>query len=214
MTIQRSFRTGLRRLLLASTRFMLAVLAAHAVPAAAATLQVHVADAGGAPIQDAVIYATPMDGHLPSRAPLGAEIAQRNKTFVPLVSVIQTGAAVKLPNLDDIAHDVYSLSAPKRFELKLYRGVPAHPVVFDKPGLVVLGCNIHDMMVAYLLVVHTPYFAKTDANGNASLADLPADRYRVTAWHYRQSDANARPEQIVGTSGHAATTFTLKLNAE
>jgi hypothetical protein len=188
-----------------------------AVPAAnvnAATLAVHVADQTGAPIADAVIYATPVDGRLPARPPAGAVIAQKNKMFVPLVSVIQTGASVKLPNLDDIAHDVYSLSAPKRFELKLYRGVPPHPVVFDKPGLVVLGCNIHDMMVAYLLIVDTPYFAKSDASGNAMLANLPTDRYRVTVWHYRQSDANARPTQTIDASANSAATFTVKLDAE
>jgi len=198
---------------------MLAGLAAalasamFAGPALAASLSVHVSDQSGAPVQDAVVYAIPVDGRLPKREPVGAEIAQQNKMFTPLVSVIQTGASVKLPNLDDIAHEVYSLSAPKHFELKLYRGVPAHPVLFDKPGLVVLGCNIHDMMVAYLYIVDTPYYAKTDSSGNATLTDLPSTLYRVTVLHYRQSDANARPTQTVNTSAKSPATFTVKLDA-
>ncbi len=182
----------------------------HAV---AASLSVHVADQAGKPVEDAIVYAVPVDGKLPARPPAGAVIAQRNKMFTPLVTVIQTGASVNLPNYDDIAHEVYSLSAPKRLELKLYRGVPAHPVVFDKPGLVVLGCNIHDMMVAYLFIVDTPFYAKTDSSGNANLAGLPGKSYRVTVLHYRQSDANARPTQTLDTAAKGPATFTIKLDA-
>ncbi|WP_240702352.1 methylamine utilization protein [Trinickia terrae] len=180
--------------------------------AAAGIVHVHVVDENGAPAANAVVYATPVDGKLPKRRPASTSIAQQNKTFVPLVSVVQTGAAVNLPNLDAIAHDVYSLSPAKRFELKLYRGIPPRPVVFDKPGLVVLGCNIHDTMIAYLLVVDTPYFAKTDANGDAVLADVPAERYRLTAWHYRQSDPKAQQTKEVDAATDNAVTFVMNLD--
>lgn len=126
-----------------------------------------------------------------------------------MVSVVQAGASVTFPNKDNIEHDVYSFSPPKRFELNLYHGIPANPVVFDKPGLVVMGCNIHDSMVAYLLIVETPWFAKTDASGAAIIDNLPADAYKVIAWHFRQSDPNAQPAQKVTADG--AAKFALQL---
>ena len=110
---------------------------------------------------------------------------------MPLVSVVQTGAAITFPNKDNIEHDVYSFSPAKRFELNLYHGIPASPVVFDKAGLVVMGCNIHDSMIAYLLIVDTPWFAKTDASGRATIDNLPADAYRA----HRVALPDERPER-------------------
>jgi hypothetical protein len=105
-----------------------------------------------------------------------------NRRFVPRISVIQAGTSVSFPNGDNIRHSVYSFSAPKVFTLKLYAGVPSSPIVFDKPGIVVLGCNIHDSMVAWVLVVDTPFFAHTDGAGAATLANLPPGRYTLRAW--------------------------------
>jgi hypothetical protein len=136
------------------------------------------------------------------------------RRFVPLVSVAQTGAAITFPNKDNIEHDVYSFSPAKRFELNLYHGIPASPVVFDKPGLVVMGCNIHDAMIAYLLIVDTPWFAKTDASGQAIIDNLPADAYRVIAWHPRISDPNAQPTQKLSAGAGDAAKFTLQLKPE
>jgi hypothetical protein len=151
----------------------------------AATLTVSVTDQDSAPVGDAVVYATPLVATVAHKAPAPAEIAQINKAFAPLVSVVQTGAALSFPNKDPFRHHVYSFSPAKTFELKLYSGVPAAPVVFDKPGVVILGCNIHDSMVAYLLVVDTPFFAKSDATGQAHLDGLPTGDYEVRVWHAR-----------------------------
>jgi hypothetical protein len=98
------------------------------------------------------------------------------------VSVVRTGTAITFPNSDQIRHQVYSFSPAKLFTLKLYAGSPKVAVVFDKPGLVVLGCNIHDSMVAFVGVVDSPYFAKTSASGTAVL-NLPAGHYRLRVWH-------------------------------
>ncbi|MBN3754866.1 methylamine utilization protein [Paraburkholderia sp. Tr-20389] len=179
----------------------------------AASLQVSVVDQSGAPVPNAVVYVTPASGKVPAPKPATAIIDQVKRQFVPLVSVVQTGTAITFPNKDNFEHDVYSFSPPKKFELHLYHGVPANPVVFDKPGLVVMGCNIHDTMVAYLLVVDTPWFAKTDAAGHASIDNLPADNYRVTAWHYRLADANALPVQSMSAGADAKAAFKLKLSA-
>lgn len=158
----------------------------------AAGVQVQAVNSRGAPLSNTIVYAVPVIGKAPALEPgKKAIIDQIDREFVPLVSVIQTGTAVVFPNKDDVEHAVYSFSPPKRFEIKLYSGVPAKPVVFDKPGMVTLGCNIHDSMVAYVLVVDTPYFAKTDKAGKASIDNLPAGAYRISAWHPQQRDANA-----------------------
>jgi plastocyanin len=149
----------------------------------AATLDVEVRDFAGAPVADAVVHAYPKAGPAAFRK-RDAAVEQLDKTFVPLVSVVQTGTSVQFPNRDPIRHHVYSFSPPKPFELKLYSGTPAAPVVFDKPGEVVLGCNIHDHMIAYVLVVDTPWFAKTGKDGKAKIDGLPAGDYEVRLWHF------------------------------
>lgn len=115
-----------------------------------------------------------------------ATIEQRNREFVPYVTIVQTGTAIEFPNRDPFKHHVYSFSAAKNFEIKLYAGKPAQPVVFDKPGEVALGCNIHDWMEAYILVVDSPYFAKTGSKGRALIANVPPGRYRLRLWHPRE----------------------------
>ena len=140
--------------------------------AGAASVAVTVADATGKPLADAVVYATPLSGKAPPR-PSTALIDQIGREFVPLVSVMQTGALVSFPNKDNIRHQVYSFSPAKTFELRLYSGTPASPILFDKPGLVTLGCNIHDIMIAYALVVDSPWFAKTDSAGKAVVDGFP-----------------------------------------
>ncbi len=181
----------------------------------AAELQVSVVDQNGVAVQDAVITATPSNGKLPPRTAGRAIIDQIHRTFVPLVSVIQTGTMVTFPNKDNIEHDVYSFSPAKTFELNLYSGIAAKPVEFDKPGLVVLGCNIHDKMIAYVDVVDTPYFAKTDAAGHALISEIPSDSYDVVAWSYRLADAKSPPPHASAHSdGPAPLLFKLQLQAE
>ena len=101
-------------------------------------------------------------------------IDQRDKQFIPYVTALQVGTSVWFANTDKIRHHVYSFSPAKKFELPLYAGVPAEPVVFDRPGFVTLGCNIHDWMIAYVAVLTTPYFAVTHAEGRARLNKSPA----------------------------------------
>ncbi|HET7728648.1 MAG TPA: methylamine utilization protein [Usitatibacter sp.] len=167
-----------------------AILLAAAVllegPAIAATLDVTVKDAAGAPVQDAVAYALPKSPSVRPRPP--AAIEQRDKTFIPLVSVVQAGTLVSFPNRDEIRHHVYSFSPAKVFEIKLYAGTAAPTVLFDTPGEVVLGCNIHDHMLAYVYVVDTPYFAKSGRDGVARI-EAPAGDYDVHVWHYAQAAA-------------------------
>jgi plastocyanin len=156
-----------------------AVLFAQAALAGAVTVDVR--SASGEAVEDTVIVFDPLDAKPPA-AQGTASIDQINKRFVPRVNVVRTGTQITFPNSDRIRHQVYSFSKPKQFTLKLYAGSPKVAVTFDQPGLVVLGCNIHDNMVAFVGVVDSPYFAKTTNTGTAALT-LPPGRYRLRAWH-------------------------------
>jgi hypothetical protein len=109
-------------------------------------------------------------------------MAQQNMQFQPFVLIVPTGAEVSFPNLDVVLHHVYSFSSAKTFELKLYGHDETRKVRFDKPGVVAVGCNIHDSMVGFIRVVDTPYAAKTNAAGEAVIHDLPGGAAAVTLW--------------------------------
>lgn len=142
-----------------------------------------VTDASGKPLADAVALLEPV-GARPAVKPLpDAEIAQQQRQFIPRVTVITTGTRVNFPNFDTVRHHVYSFSSIKPFELKLYAGVPGTPVVFDKPGVAVIGCNIHDKMAGWIVVADTPWFARTEADGRGTLAAVPPGSYRLSVWH-------------------------------
>lgn len=159
------------------------------------------------PLAEAVV-SLQEEGH-PESAPPGtrAVIDQRNATFVPSILAVQTGTAVYFPNSDNTLHHVYSFSPAKRFELPLYSGHLANPVVFDRPGIATLGCNIHDWMVAHVVVLDTPYFAVTDANGVARIEAPPGD-YLLKVWHAREAEPMAAAALQLSASG---TKRTIKL---
>lgn len=180
----------------------LAISLALVGPAAAATVDVVVSDAGGKPLVDAVVMLEPVSGTLPVRPLSGIQITQAQRQFDPQVTVIPVGTAVAFPNLDNVRHHVYSFSGIKTFELKLYAGVPAAPVVFDKPGIAILGCNIHDQMVAWVVVVDTPLYARSSALGKASMTAVPPGAYRLRVWHSSLADASA-PTSSALTVGNA-----------
>src|ERR1700719_211254 len=150
----------------------------------AAKVHVLVTDHKGKGVPDAVVLAIPADPRsaLHARPPADA-VDQVDKQFVPYVKPIFVGSTVRFPNSDKIRHQVYSFSPAKKFELPLYAGADAQPVVFDKPGVVVLGCNIHDWMIGYIYVSESPYFEKTEKDGHATLTELPLRGYVVRLWH-------------------------------
>lgn len=185
---------------------MAAALACLLCPAAlhAATLSVTVNDASGAAVPEAVVFMMPASGRAPAAPPRPAVVEQINREFVPFVVPVQVGAAVSFPNRDTIRHHVYSFSPAKVFDLKLYTGVPASPVVFDKPGPVVLGCNIHDWMVGFVYAVETPWFGRTAANGGTAI-ELPAGDYELRVWHPWQRGDIARERVKVDATASRVT---------
>jgi plastocyanin len=191
---------------------LLPLLLFQAAGVAAAPLAVKVTDAAGQPLADAAV-AVHLAGATPaSTSGKQAEIAQRGRAFVPPVLVVQAGTAVSFPNQDKVRHHVYSFSPAKTFEIKLYGGETPPAVVFDQPGTVVLGCNIHDRMVGYVHVVDTPHFTRTDAQGLAKL-DLPAGEHRVQVWHPVLT-ANRPAQDRAVRLGTAGADLAVKLAAE
>jgi plastocyanin len=167
---------------------------ANAKVSIASDLEVEVTDMQGNLLKDAVVYLEG-NGASSAKSDIKAEIEQKGKQFNPLVTVVQTGTSVNFPNHDKVRHHVYSFSPAKKFELKLYSGVPANPILFDKPGTVVLGCNIHDNMLAFMYIVDTAYYAKTDSNGKAKLSNIPEGKYQLKIWHYALKKENVPSEQ-------------------
>ena len=176
-----------------------------------------ITDREGAPVLLAVVYAEALGAERPAtpRPPPSAVMDQQNRQFVPHILVVRTGTAIQFPNSDTVSHHVYSFSPAKSFELALYRQGTVHPpLVFDTPGEVTLGCNIHDDMVGYILVVDTPYFAMTDANGETSLAGLGAGRYRVHVWTPRLKRADLPAPVEIEVSEDGPATFAAQLTAK
>jgi plastocyanin len=182
-------------------RVIFMALAALPVLAGAATLDARVSTPSGKPLPDAAVVLEPLGAPASSsKSHPHALIEQRGAEFAPWVTVVQLGTAVDFPNNDTVRHHVYSFSQPKRFEIKLYAGKPGQPITFDKPGEVVIGCNIHDWMEAYVLVVESPYFGKTGADGQVRIANLPAGRYRLQLWHPLQKARVGGAEIEVGAA--------------
>ena len=193
---------------------MLSALALQAAPATAGDVRAIVRDRDGKPVVDAVVVAVPAGGvPVTGSAPGTAEEDQRNKEFVPHVLPVHVGTRVHFPNNDDIRHHVYSFSPAKTFELPLYSGKPASPVLFDKPGVVILGCNIHDWMVGYVYVSESPHFAKTGSDGKATLAGLPGGDYTLRVWHPQlEGSEQATARQLaVPSSGAVEAAATIGL---
>ena len=186
------------------------LLARGAAGAGASGIAVQAQDAAGKVLPDTVIYVEPESGPAAGKAPATAEIEQKGLRFLPLVSVVQTGSKVFFPNNDKVRHHIYSFSPAHKFDQKLYSGQSAAPQVFDKAGTVVLGCNIHDKMLAYVKVVDTPYFAKTDGAGAARI-ELPAGKYVVKAWHYNTVGGATLEQPLTVKAGDGLATAVFKL---
>lgn len=150
---------------------------------------------------------------LPTKSP--QVVDQIHKTFVPGLLPIVVGTSVRFPNHDQIHHHVYSFSPTKTFELPLYKGEEAPEVVFDKVGVVKIACNIHDWMAGIILVLPSPHFAVTDAQGRFVLENLPAGEYTLVAWHELSKMKPEATAQSVKVGGERANvTFSLPLGPE
>lgn len=177
--------------------FVTMLFALSTQPAMAVQFRVTVADPRGAPIVDAVVTMRPISaaaraGTRPSPATntQPVVIQQVDREFVPRVSVVSAGSRVSLPNNDAVPHSVYSFSPAKQFEFDAYVGSSPQVLTLDKPGIITLGCNIHDWMVGYIVVVDTPLAVQTDALGAAPFASVADGDYELRVWHPQQRAAD------------------------
>ena len=190
------------------------IFAALAAPAAAraANVTIEVRGADGKAVPGAVVMIdSPRAPPGPIRFPWPMAMAQQNVSFQPHVLIVPAGASVTFPNKDKVRHHVYSFSKPKKFELKLYGRDETRSVVFDKPGLVALGCNIHDQMSGFVWVVDTPYAAQSDAAGHLVIANVPPGGAGLRLWHptIRAPGSMMQQAITIGPAGFA-TTLTIR----
>ena len=181
--------------------------------AAAGEIRATVRDQKGQPVEDAVVLAMPLErAAFAAAKPVRSVVDQVHREFVPYVRAVYVGTSVSFPNKYNIRHHVYSFSPAKKFELPLYSGSTAPPVLFDKPGVVVLGCNIHDWMLGYIYVADTPFFAKSEKEGLAVVDNLPPGDYQLRVWHpdMEQSE-QATLQRVTLTDKAMALTWSVPL---
>ena len=197
-------RTDLARRLAAGAAILLPL--AMARPALAGPVEVRVLDGAGKPLAGAAVFLESREAKAASKPLAGVEIAQASRQFSAQVTLVTVGTAVSFPNRDTVRHHVYSCSPVKKFEIKLYVGTPAAPVVFDSPGIAALGCNIHDNMAAWVVVVDTPHHGLTGADGKLALPAVPAGTYQLRSWHPALPPGDAALSQplVVPAAGPAA----------
>ena len=197
--------------LVAMSRFFtltwLVLMVAISGMADAAGLSVLATDGSGQPVGNAVVSLRPANGTAPpaSRAPEQKIIDQQNETFLPLVTLLWPGDSIIFRNSDKTRHHVYSFSAIRQFQYLIDVGTQSPPVLFDKPGVAAIGCNIHDQMVAYVYVAASPWTALTAADGRVRLDALPPGDYVATAWHPRLRPGSKPPAEPLHIADTDAT---------
>ena len=192
----------------------LALLATSARLFAVGGVHVSVKDTKGLAVADAIVSLMPLDA--PPKVTPPAEplvVAQRGQEFEPYVTALVVGTRVAFPNRDTVRHQVYSLSKTKPFEIPLYGPGVGETLTFDQPGVISLGCNIHDWMSAHLVVLATPFFKKTPADGSALLAELPPGRYRLDVWHPRLA-TDAQREVVIAPGDSPMQTISVVLKPD
>jgi plastocyanin len=190
---------------------LLAMLLHVCPPAIAASVAIRVQQPDGKPLVGAVLTLDAESQSLPPAPPVSTVVDQVDLAFVPDVVVVPVGSTILFPNSDAVSHQVYSFSDAHRFQLPLYRGKPYPPERFDQPGLVTLGCNIHDNMLAYVLVTAAPFFGRTDAQGQWSVGSLPDGTYRVRLWHPLLNESGHSLERVVRIDGAERTELSIRL---
>ena len=185
------------------------------VPALAGDLTVELKTLSGGAANNAVVSFRPAAGAsvAPSRVSAPFKVEQNDVHFDPFILIVPVGAEVSFPNRDKVRHHVYSFSAAKRFELRLYGRDETRKVLFDKTGVVALGCNIHDQMIGFIVVVDTPYAAKVGATGQVVLRDIPPGGGTLTVWQpfMRGRDNQVTQQVVIPAQGAARVSLALNL---
>ncbi len=146
-------------------------------------------------VTDVVIYVVNApEGWGAELRPAPARLAQRDQSFIPRSAAVAVGGSVEFPNEDPIFHNVFSVSATRRFDLGKYPRGRSKSVTFEKTGLVKVYCDIHSSMEAFVLVVPNPCFTRPGEDGSFALPDLPPGSYVLKLWHPDFEDQERRVE--------------------
>ncbi|GEB70507.1 hypothetical protein PCA01_12170 [Pseudoalteromonas carrageenovora] len=168
------------------------------------TANITIKNSSNEPLANAVVWLT-ASGSTEITAPEAPyAMSQQNREFIPRILVVPQNAKVEFPNADSIMHHVYSFSKAKTFELKLYKEQPKAPIIFDQTGVVELGCNIHDWMLGYIVVVDSTIFAITDENGHVDL-NANVGEYTLSVWHSGFSDISKVESQTITVATNPIT---------
>jgi len=183
--------------------------------ARAEEVRIAVTDQKDQAVGELIVWLDPLDSPAPAPSPedLMATVEQVNEEFVPYTIAVRKGSRVEFPNRDAVQHHVYSLSKPAQFEIPLSGKEETEFVVLDQVGLVPIGCNIHDWMLSYIVVVDTPWFGATDEAGTLRLSGIPAGRYNLSAWHPRLRKADER-EITVAVGEISSVDISLRLRPD
>lgn len=166
---------------------------------------VTITDQAGKPVENVVVTLQPKNLMVKGPVYPEAVMAQRDMEFQPHVLAIKTNTEVKFPNWDVFRHHVYSFSKAKQFEIRLYGGDEEKIVVFDKPGIVAIGCNIHDDMLAYIYVTDAPYVLTSDAQGNVTFPAVVGGDYTIFLWHPRLNKKKSQTTSNLTLDADGAT---------
>jgi plastocyanin len=143
--------------------------------------------ARGVDPRQAVVYFEPAEtahaGRSPKEPDKPFQLLTKKKEFFPHVLPVPVGSIVQFPNQDPILHNVFSVSPGNAFDLGIYRTGPPKEKRFDQPGVVRVYCNVHQAMVAYILVLDTSHYASPDVDGSFRLTGLPKGPGKLTVWH-------------------------------
>ena len=201
-------------ILVCNKAYLFAALAALSLSTAvqAGNLNAVVALDDGTAVQDVVISVSEK-GQDSTMAATNARatMLQQGQQFRPFIFPIQVGTTVEFPNRDPFRHHVYFFAKAKTFELKLYDSSEAETMIFDREGIIPLGCNIHDNVLSYVYVIGTPHFAQTDDSGKSALEDLPAGECTVESWHPNQKSSLATTDITVTADSNSQINFEMDL---
>ncbi|NQZ22957.1 MAG: methylamine utilization protein [Colwellia sp.] len=179
----------------------------------AKNINIQVNDTEKNPLTNIVVYIESVNKVMLDKTQLTdrptATMDQVNRQFSPKILVVNKATKISFPNSDKIKHHVYSFSPAKTFEIKLYSDKQSTPLLFNQTGEVTLGCNIHDWMIGYVYVVDTPWFGKTDLQGNIEF-ELPQGKYNIKIWHPLLQDEDQDFTKKIDVNSDNKLTINLK----
>jgi len=165
--------------------------------ASAQKITIQVVDTQAMPVDGMVVYLTPDNQKAMPTNYSTLVVTQKNKSFAPYVAVTQKDQSIAFDNQDNITHHIYSVSGGNRFDFKIKAGHSKSTQQLNHAEEIAMGCNIHDWMSGYVLVVDTPYYSQTNDKGFAIINVDLVGRYTLSVWHPQLDVKGYKIEQMI-----------------